>query len=155
MSILLTGGAGFIGSHTAVSLLEHGFEVVITDNFSESSRETVQRIRTLAGENIELTEADLTDRRAVEDLFFAHSIQAVIHLAGKKAVGDSVSRPLKYYRNNVAGTLNLLEAMENHNVKRIVFSSSATVYGKNNAPPFREEMPPAGYKSLRPDKADD
>ena len=141
MSILLTGGAGYIGSHTAVSLLEHGYEVVIADNFSGSSREMIDRIMALTEKNVDLEETDLTDRQAVEHLLSVHAIEAVIHLAGRKAVGESVERPLKYFRNNVAGTLNLLEGMDNHNIKKIVFSSSATVYGKNNMPPFQEEMP--------------
>lgn len=141
MNVLLAGGAGYIGSHTAVSLIEAGHEVVIADNYSNSSPEAVRRIEELTGARVAAYEADVRDRAALEDIFTAHAVDCVIHFAGLKAVGESVSQPLRYYRNNIDTTLTLLECMAEHGVHRIVFSSSATVYGEENAAPYTESMP--------------
>lgn len=137
--ILVTGGAGFIGSHTCVELLEHGHEVIIFDNFSNSSPEAVQAVREITGKDALLIEGDLLDAAAVEAVFTQHKIDAVIHFAGLKAVGESVEQPLRYYHNNLTGTLHLLQSMQNHGCRTLVFSSSATVYGMNNVSPFQED----------------
>lgn len=139
--ILVTGGAGFIGSHTCVELLNAGYEVVIADNFCNSKPEAVKRIEKITGKNVKLYEADLLDRCAVEKIFDENKIDAVIHFAGLKAVGESVSIPLTYYHNNITGTLILCEVMAKHNVKKIVFSSSATVYGSPKTVPIKEDFP--------------
>lgn len=139
--ILLTGGAGYIGSHTAVELLSAGHEVVIADNFSNSKPEVLKRIKEIAQREFVFYEVDLLDEAALETVFAAHSFDAVIHFAGLKAVGESVSIPLKYYKNNIMSTLNLCEAMGRHQLKKLVFSSSATVYGLHNVSPLMEEMP--------------
>ena len=153
MAILVTGGAGFIGSHTCVELLNGGYEVVILDNFINSKPEAVKRIETITGKQAKLYEADLLDLEATERVFAENQIDAVIHFAGLKAVGESVSIPLRYYHNNITGTLNLCMAMEKYGCKKIVFSSSATVYGMNNPVPFTEDMPtsatnPYGYTKV-------
>lgn len=139
--ILVTGGAGFIGSHTCVELLNAGYDVVIADNFSNSKPEAVKRIEKITGKKVKLYEADLLDRQAMEKIFNENKIDAVIHFAGLKAVGESVSIPLKYYHNNITGTLILCEVMAKHNVKKIVFSSSATVYGSPKTVPIKEDFP--------------
>ena len=139
--ILVTGGAGFIGSHTCVELLNAGYEVVIADNFCNSKPEAVKRIEKITGKSVKLYEADLLDRCAVEKIFDENKIDAVIHFAGLKAVGESVSIPLTYYHNNITGTLILCEVMAKHNVKKIVFSSSATVYGSPKTVPIKEDFP--------------
>lgn len=139
--ILVTGGAGFIGSHTCVELLNAGYDVVIADNFSNSKPEAVKRIEKITGKKVKLYEADLLDRQAMEKIFDENKIDAVIHFAGLKAVGESVSIPLKYYHNNITGTLILCEVMAKHNVKKIVFSSSATVYGSPKTVPIKEDFP--------------
>lgn len=139
--ILLTGGAGYIGSHTAVELLSAGHEVVIADNFSNSKPEVLKRIKEIAQREFVFYEVDLLDEAALETVFAAHSFDAVIHFAGLKAVGESVNIPLKYYKNNIMSTLNLCEAMGRHQLKKLVFSSSATVYGLHNVSPLMEEMP--------------
>lgn len=139
--ILVTGGAGFIGSHTCVELLNAGYDVVIADNFSNSKPEAVKRIEKITGKKVKLYEADLLDRPAMEKIFDENKIDAVIHFAGLKAVGESVSIPLKYYHNNITGTLILCEVMAKHNVKKIVFSSSATVYGSPKTVPIKEDFP--------------
>ena len=139
--ILVTGGAGFIGSHVCVSLCEAGYDVVILDNFSNARPETVDNIRRLTGRDIVLHSADLLDERAVEDVFARHAVDAVIHLAGLKSVPESVQKPLEYYQGNLIGTLGLLRAMRKHHCRTMVFSSSATVYGMSNPIPFTEEMP--------------
>lgn len=138
MRILVTGGAGYIGSHTVLLLLEEGHEVHVLDNLSNSSPEALRRVGELAGRNAQLHVGDLLDERRLEDVFEAARPEAVIHFAGLKAVGESVSQPLKYYRNNVSGTLNLLDAMEAHEVRTFVFSSSATVYGETLELPITE-----------------
>lgn len=141
MRVLLTGGAGFIGSHTCVELLEGGCDVVIADNFSNSKPEVLNRIKTITGREPVFYEADVTDRTALSKIFEEQQIDAVVHFAGYKAVGESVAKPIMYYRNNLDSTLTLLEVMNEYGVKRIVFSSSATVYGESNEPPYDEEMP--------------
>ncbi len=141
MRVLVTGGAGYIGSHTTVQLLEAGHEVVVADNFSNSKHSVLPRIEALAGSSLTLHEVDLTDRAAVDQLFAAESIDAVIHFAGSKAVGESVAKPVLYYRNNVGSTLALVEAMANHGVYQLVFSSSATVYGPKAPVPMTEDLP--------------
>ena len=153
MKVLVTGSAGYIGSHTCVELLNAGHEVVIIDNFVNSKPEALDCIRRITGKDFAFCEADLRDRAAVKKLFDEHEIDAVIHFAGLKAVGESVQKPLEYYDNNLGGFFVLAEEMRAHNVKRIVFSSSATVYGMNNPVPFREEMPtsatnPYGYTKV-------
>ncbi len=141
MKILVTGGAGYIGSHTCVELLEAGYEVVIVDNLYNSSRKAVERIREITGKELTFFEADISDRGMLERIFSAHKIDAVIHFAGYKAVGESVSKPMEYYTNNIAGTLVLTDVMRKANVKNIIFSSSATVYGDPAFVPITEECP--------------
>lgn len=141
MAILVTGGAGFIGSHTCVELLNAGYDVVVADNFCNSKPEVIGQIETITKKTCRLYEADILDRAALDRIFEENGIDAVIHFAGLKAVGESVAVPLRYYRNNIAGTVTLCEAMQAHGVKNIVFSSSATVYGMNNKSPLTEDMP--------------
>ena len=138
MRILVTGGAGYIGSHTVLLLLEEGHEVHVFDNLSNSSPEALRRVAELAGHSAQLHVGDLLDEHRLQEVFEAARPEAVIHFAGLKAVGESVSQPLKYYRNNVTGTLNLLEAMEARDVRTLVFSSSATVYGETLELPITE-----------------
>ncbi|WP_053367690.1 UDP-glucose 4-epimerase GalE [Bacillus sp. FJAT-27245] len=139
MAILITGGAGFIGSHSCVELLEKGYELMIVDNFSNSKQKVLKRIREITGKEFVFFEADLTEPGQLEEVFMSHPVDAVIHLAGVKAVGESVRDPLHYYKTNVSGTLNLLALMEKYGVKNLVFSSSATVYGKPERVPISEE----------------
>ncbi len=142
MSILITGGAGFIGSHTAVELLGAGQEIVIADNYVNSSPRALERIREITGKSFRFYEVDLCDRAALERVFRENpDIDSAIHFAGLKAVGESVAQPVRYYRNNLLSTLHLVELMAEHNAKRIVFSSSATVYGKPETVPIREDFP--------------
>lgn len=141
MQILVTGGAGFIGSHAAVELLENGYDIIVIDNLSNSEIESVQRVKELTGKDFPFYEMDLLDAEALDILFARHDIDAVMHFAGLKAVGESVALPLAYYRNNVIGTLILCETMKKHNVKKIVFSSSATVYGNPTQVPIDESFP--------------
>ena len=141
MKVLLAGGAGYIGTHTAVQLLKGGYEVVVVDNYDNSCPEAVKRAEELAGGKIALYEADIQDRDAVQAILAKEQPETVIHFAGLKAVGESVAKPLKYYRNNINTTLSLLEAMAETGVQRIIFSSSATVYGEQNPAPYNEEMP--------------
>ena len=141
MNILVTGGAGFIGSHTVVELLGAGHNVVIVDNFSNSKPEVLNRIQKITGTAPKFYENDLCDSTAVEKIFSENSLDAVIHFAGLKAVGESVEKPLEYYHNNLLSTIVLCEAMRAHGCKKIVFSSSATVYGMHNTAPFTEDMP--------------
>ena len=141
MAILVTGGAGFIGSHTCVELLENGYEVVIVDNFINSKPEALNRIKQITGKAFKFYEADLLDKAAVETIFIENKIDAVIHFAGLKAVGESVAQPIRYYHNNISGTLILCQVMQEAGVKKIVFSSSATVYGSPKTVPIREDFP--------------
>ncbi len=144
MAILVTGGAGFIGSHTCVELLNAGFDVVIMDNLSNSSAESVRRIEELSGKKVRFYEKDIRDEEAYAEIFADNAIESVIHFAGLKAVGESVRKPVEYYDNNIGGTVKLLAAMQKYGCTRIVFSSSATVYGSQNPVPFREDMPTGG-----------
>ncbi|WP_316569102.1 UDP-glucose 4-epimerase GalE [Neobacillus sp. YIM B06451] len=139
MAILITGGAGFIGSHTCVELLDAGYELVIVDNFSNSRPEVLKRIREISRKGFEFFEADLTEPGQLEELFLSYPVDAVIHFAGVKAVGESIYEPLHYYKNNVSGTLNLLALMKKYGVKNLVFSSSATVYGNPERVPISEK----------------
>ena len=153
MKVLVTGGAGYIGSHTCVELLNAGHDIVVVDNFVNSKPEALKAIRTITGRDFDFIEADLRDRDAMTKVFDAHAIDAVIHFAGLKAVGESVQKPLEYYDNNLYGFIVLAEVMKAHGVKTIVFSSSATVYGMNNPVPFDESMPtsatnPYGYTKV-------
>lgn len=140
ITVLLAGGAGYIGSHTAVELLNAGYDVVIADDFSNSCAESVKRVEKITGRSVRLYELDVKDADKLEKVFAENKIDAVIHFAGLKAVGESVEKPLLYYRNNIDTTLTLLECMNRHGVKNIVFSSSATVYGEENPVPYTEEM---------------
>ena len=139
--ILVTGGAGYIGSHTCVELMNAGYDVVIVDNFINSKPESLRRIEAITGKHVRFYEVDLLDQPALDAVFAENSIEAVIHFAGLKAVGESVSNPLRYYHNNITGTLLLCETMKKYNVKRLVFSSSATVYGSPKSVPIREDFP--------------
>ena len=139
MTVLLTGGAGYIGSHTAVELLNAGHNVVIADNYANSNPIVTQRITRITGKPVKCYEADAADPAALERVFQENAIDSVIHFAGLKAVGESVRLPLDYYRNNLDSTLALLAAMEAHGVRQLIFSSSATVYGKHAALPYRED----------------
>jgi UDP-glucose 4-epimerase len=141
MKILVTGGAGYIGSHTCLELLQAGYEVVVVDNLSNSKEESLKRVQELAGKTLEFHKVDLLDKEALKAVFDRASIEAVVHFAGLKAVGESVTIPLHYYHNNVTGTLVLCEVMERHGVKNIVFSSSATVYGDPHTVPITEDFP--------------
>jgi len=139
-TILLAGGAGYIGSHTAVELLEAGYDVVIADNYSNSCPESIKRVEEITGKSVKSYEVDIKDKAKLETVFTENKIDAVIHFAGLKAVGESVSMPVLYYRNNIDTTLTLLECMEKFGVNNIIFSSSATVYGEENPVPYTEEM---------------
>lgn len=141
MSILVTGGAGYIGSHTVVELLNAGHEVVIVDDYSNSKPEVLNRIKEITGKSFKFYEVNILDKEALEPVFKENDLEAVIHFAGYKAVGESVAEPLKYYHNNLTGTFVLCELMAQYNVKKIVFSSSATVYGMNNVSPLTEDLP--------------
>jgi UDP-glucose 4-epimerase len=141
MNILVTGGMGYIGSHTCVELLNAGHQVVILDNLANADRSVQQRIERITGKPAAFVEADIRDRAAVEAAFGAHAIDAVIHFAGLKAVGESVEQPLRYYDNNVSGSVVLFETMEKFGVKTLVFSSSATVYGDPASVPITEDFP--------------
>lgn len=139
--ILVTGGTGYIGSHATVELLEAGEEVVIVDNFSNSSPDVLDRLKEITGKNFKFYEADLLDEEKMEQIFKENDIESVMHFAGLKAVGESVAKPIEYYHNNITGTLVLLKIMKKYNCKRIVFSSSATVYGNPAKLPITEDFP--------------
>ena len=141
MTILVTGGAGFIGSHTCVELLGSGYDVVVVDNLCNSSPRALDRVRQITGKDLRFYEGDLLDAALLDRIFSENAIDAVIHFAGLKAVGESVEQPLRYFHNNITGTLVLLESMQRAGVKRLIFSSSATVYGVPKQVPVREDFP--------------
>ena len=153
MKVLLAGGAGYIGSHTAISLIENGHDILIVDNLYNSSLEVIKRLETICNQQIPFEIADITDNAAMDRIFEQYKPECVLHFAALKAVGESVEKPLEYYRNNIDTTLALLEVMKKHNVTKFVFSSSATVYGNNNPMPVSEDMPtsctnPYGWTKL-------
>jgi UDP-glucose 4-epimerase len=141
MTVFVTGGAGYIGSHTIVELLNEGQQVVVLDNLSNSSEEALRRVESITGKAVTFYQGDVLDANLLDEIFVKHDIESVIHFAGLKAVGESVSKPLKYYKNNVTGTLVLCEAMAKAQVKNLVFSSSATVYGDPASLPITEDFP--------------
>lgn len=141
MAILVTGGAGFIGSHTCVELLNAGYEVSVVDNLCNASEESLRRVEKITGKKVTFYKADIRDAEALHTIFEKESVDAVIHFAGLKAVGESVAKPLEYYQNNIAGTITLCDVMRAHGVKNIIFSSSATVYGDPAFIPITEECP--------------
>ncbi len=141
MSILITGGAGYIGSHTCLELLNTGYDVVVVDNLCNSHEEALSRVKNLTGKELAFYPIDIRDQRALRKVFAAHAIEAVIHFAGLKAVGESTQIPLSYFDNNVSGTVKLLEVMEEFDVRHLVFSSSATVYGDPHEVPIKEDFP--------------
>lgn len=141
MTVLVTGGAGYIGSHTCIELLAAGCDLVVADNFSNSKPAVLGRMKQISGKRISCLEVDIRDRGALRDVFRQHRIDSVIHFAGLKAVGESVAQPLRYYDNNISGSLALFEVMAESGVKTLVFSSSATVYGDPHAVPIREDFP--------------
>ncbi|PEL07036.1 UDP-glucose 4-epimerase GalE [Bacillus sp. AFS017336] len=138
MAILVTGGAGYIGSHTCVELLQNGYEIIVLDNFSNSKQEALKRVSEITGKSFKTYSVDLVNREELENIFSQNNITAVIHFAGLKAVAESIKMPLEYYHNNITGTLNLCEIMRKYKVKKLVFSSSATVYGSTNELPISE-----------------
>lgn len=144
MSILVTGGAGYIGSHTCIELMKAGYDIVVVDNFYNSKKESLKRIAELSGRAFPFYECDIRDKQGLDQVFKQQKIDAVIHFAGLKAVGESCAKPLEYYDNNIAGTVALCEVMKANGCKKIVFSSSATVYGMNNVSPLKETMPIGG-----------
>jgi UDP-glucose 4-epimerase len=141
MAILVTGGAGYIGSHTVVELQNAGYEVVVVDNLVNSSKESLKRVEKITGKPVTFYEADINDSKALEEIFKKEKIDSCIHFAGLKAVGESVAKPLEYYKNNISGSLTLFEVMRSFGVKNIIFSSSATVYGDPAFVPITEECP--------------
>lgn len=141
MAILVTGGAGYIGSHTVVELQNAGYDVVVVDNLANSSEKSLQRVEKITGKPVKFYKADILDREALEKIFAQEDIDSCIHFAGLKAVGESVQKPWEYYENNIAGTLTLVDVMRKHGVKNIIFSSSATVYGDPAMIPITEECP--------------
>lgn len=140
MSILITGGAGYIGSHTCVELLEAGYDIVVIDNYCNSCPQALERVKKITGKDFKYYECDIRDKENLDKIFKSNKIDAVIHFAGLKAVGESCQKPLEYYDNNIGGTISLIEVMRENNCKNIVFSSSATVYGAENQVPFIETM---------------
>ena len=154
VTILVTGGTGYIGSHTVVELIENDYDVVIIDNLSNSDPEVLERLYQITGQHVPFYHGDIRDAKILDQIFNEHTIDGVIHFAGLKSVGESVEQPIDYYQNNVAGSLTLLEVMQAHEVERIVYSSSATVYGAHNQSPLDESMPigeatnPYGYSKI-------
>lgn len=153
MAVLVTGGTGYIGTHTCVELLNEGYDVIAVDNLSNSKPETVNRVSTITGKSLKVYYSDILDERKLDEIFTENQIEAVFHFAGLKAVGESALIPLRYYQNNIVGTVKLCEVMRKHGVKKLVFSSSATVYGTSEKIPFHEEMPlkaasPYGWTKL-------
>lgn len=141
MAILVTGGAGYIGSHTCIELINYGYEIIVVDNLINSNSESLNRIKNITGKDIKFYQTDLLDRDNLELIFIENDIESVIHFAGLKAVGESVGVPIHYYHNNITGTLILCDLMKKYDVKNIVFSSSATVYGTPNSVPISEDFP--------------
>lgn len=141
MAVLVTGGAGYIGSHTCVELLENGYDVVVMDNLYNSNEKALERVEQITGKKVAFYNVDMLDKEAMNEIFEKEDIDSVIHFAGYKAVGESVRKPLEYYHNNITGTLNLCDVMRNHGVKKLIFSSSATVYGDPAFVPITEECP--------------
>ena len=141
MQILVTGGAGYIGSHTCLELLQAGYEIVVVDNLANSKEEALKRVQELTGKTLAFHQVDLLDETALERVFQEHAFEAVVHFAGLKAVGESVEMPLHYYQNNLTGTLVLCQVMARHGVKNMVFSSSSTVYGDPHSVPIMEDFP--------------
>ena len=141
MSILVTGGAGFIGSHTCVELLNAGYDVAVVDNLYNASEKALERVKQITGKDVRFYKVDIRDREALNEVFDKEDVESVIHFAGLKAVGESVQKPLEYYENNIGGTITLCDVMRNHGVKNIIFSSSATVYGDPAFIPITEECP--------------
>ncbi len=141
MAVLVTGGAGYIGSHTCVEMLNAGYEVVVVDNLNNSSKESLNRVQKITGKKVKFYENDVRDKEALRKIFNENNIEATIHFAGLKAVGESVREPIMYYKNNIESTLTLIEVMTEFNVKKLVFSSSATVYGVAKEMPLKEGMP--------------
>ena len=141
MAILVTGGAGYIGSHTVVELQNAGYDVVVVDNLSNSSEKSLERVEKITGKPVTFYKADILDRDALNAIFDKEKIDSCIHFAGLKAVGESVQKPWEYYENNISGTLTLVDVMRGHGVKNIIFSSSATVYGDPAVIPITEECP--------------
>lgn len=144
MTILVTGGAGYIGSHTVLELLQQGNEVIVLDNLSNSSNKSLKRVKQITEKEITFYQGDVQDRECLDEIFKHHNIDSVIHFAGLKAVGESVAKPIEYYQNNVQGTLTLVDAMRDAGVFKLVFSSSATVYGNPASLPIREDFPVGG-----------
>ena len=140
MKVLVTGGAGYIGSHTCVELLQNGYEVIVVDNLSNSKEESLHRVKEITGKDLKFYKVDILERDSLNEVFNNHPIHSVIHFAGLKSMGESVHSPLQYFHNNVSGTLVLLEAMKKHNIRNIVFSSSAGVYGEVKTVPIKEEF---------------
>ncbi len=145
--ILVTGGAGYIGSHACVELLQANYDVIVIDNLSNSKSESLQRVEKITGKALNFVEADIRDKKALNEIFTAHDIYAVMHFSGLKAVGESCAQPIKYYQNNVYGTLVLTEVMQTFGVKKIIFSSSATVYGEPDTVKYTEDLPVFGATS--------
>lgn len=141
MAILVAGGAGYIGSHTCVELLDAGYDIIVVDNYYNSCQEALNRVKKITGKDFRFYECDILDREGMDKIFSENEVDAVIHFAGYKAVGESVKEPLKYFHNNIEGTVALCEVMEKHNCRKIVFSSSATVYGMPKEVPIREDFP--------------
>ena len=141
MAVVVTGGAGYIGSHTCVELLDAGYEVVVLDNLSNSSEKSLERVEALTGKKVTFYKGDILDRELLNDIFKKETIDSCIHFAGLKAVGESVSKPWEYYENNIAGTLTLVDVMRQNGCKNIIFSSSATVYGDPAEIPITENCP--------------
>lgn len=142
MTVLVTGGAGYIGSHTCIELLNAGFDILVIDNFCNSKPEALKRVEKITGKAIPFVEADIRDKAVLNDVFEQNNIDSVIHFAGLKAVGESCEFPLRYYENNISGTVTLCQVMEAHNIDKILFSSSATVYGDPATVPIKEDFPP-------------
>ena len=155
MKIVVTGGAGYIGSHTCVELLLNDFEVVVVDNLSNSSGESLKRVEEITGKSLDFYPVDLLDTSGLDQVFQEHAVDAVIHFAGLKAVGESVERPLQYYSNNLTGTLSLLSVMRKHGVRHLVFSSSATVYGEPATLPHYRDVSFVRCQSLWTYQTDD